>query len=580
MENKTCQNCKKDFTIEPDDFSFYEKMKVPPPTFCPECRLIRRLARRNERSFYRRKCEKCQKNGISVFPVESGIHIYCSACWASDGWEAMDYKADFDSTQIFITQLNNLFLTVPLMALYGLYTSNVNSEYSNMTSYLKNCYMVTYSDYGENLIYGSFVNYCKDSIDNLMGKQLELCYETINCNECYRIFFSVDCTSCADMWFSKNCVGCNDCFGCVNLKQKSYYIFNEPYSREEYQEKIKELLPTSLSKLSYAKRKAEAFCMQFPQKYFHGIRIINSSGDYLVDTKNVKDSFIGFNFEDCRFCSFVTGKLTDTYDFLNYGEDSSLIYETIQAGDQSTNIKMCHWAMTHSQNLEYCLFCITCKDCFGCVGLKKKQYCILNKQYTKEEYFKKRQEIIDQMNTVPFKDSVGLEYKYGEFLPIEISPFAYNETTAQEFFPLKKEEAISKGYTWRDPEKRNYQPTIKAIDLPENIAEVTDEICNEIVECEHEGNCEEQCTQAFKIIPEELAFYRRIILPLPRLCPNCRHHKRIQYRNPMRLWHRSCMCTLSHHDHEDKCSNEFETSYAPNRPEIVYCERCYQQEVN
>jgi RNA polymerase subunit RPABC4/transcription elongation factor Spt4 len=38
METKNCQNCKKDFNIEPDDFSFYEKMKVPVPTWCPECR--------------------------------------------------------------------------------------------------------------------------------------------------------------------------------------------------------------------------------------------------------------------------------------------------------------------------------------------------------------------------------------------------------------------------------------------------------------------------------------------------------------------------------------------------------------
>ncbi|KKT07962.1 MAG: hypothetical protein UV85_C0003G0087 [Candidatus Nomurabacteria bacterium GW2011_GWB1_43_19] len=31
QEIKTCQNCKKDFMIEPEDFNFYEKIKVPPP---------------------------------------------------------------------------------------------------------------------------------------------------------------------------------------------------------------------------------------------------------------------------------------------------------------------------------------------------------------------------------------------------------------------------------------------------------------------------------------------------------------------------------------------------------------------
>ena len=61
LQNIICQNCKKDFVIEPEDFNFYEKIKVPPPTFCPECRLIRRFARRNEKALYHRVCEKCEK---------------------------------------------------------------------------------------------------------------------------------------------------------------------------------------------------------------------------------------------------------------------------------------------------------------------------------------------------------------------------------------------------------------------------------------------------------------------------------------------------------------------------------------
>ncbi len=32
-QTKNCQNCKKDFIIEPEDFNFYEKIKVPAPTF-------------------------------------------------------------------------------------------------------------------------------------------------------------------------------------------------------------------------------------------------------------------------------------------------------------------------------------------------------------------------------------------------------------------------------------------------------------------------------------------------------------------------------------------------------------------
>jgi hypothetical protein len=571
MENRNCQNCKKDFVIDEDDFSFYKKMQVPPPTFCPECRAIRRLARRNERTLHRRVCEKCNKSIISVFAEDSGIHVYCSPCWWGDGWEALEYGVDFDTSGNVLKQLDTLYHRVPIMNLYGLYTTLVNSDYTNMVGWLKNCYMVTYCDYGENMIYGSFVNHSKDSVDNLMGNKIELSYETINCNQCYNTLFSVDCTSCNNVWFSKNCVGCNDCFGCVNLKQKRYHIFNEPFSKEEYEAKIKELYPSSVSKIKSIREKVEVLWVQFPQKYMHGIRTVSSTGDYITDTKNARDCFIGFNIEDSRYCSFVTGKMTDAYDHNSFGESSSLLYETLQSGDQNVNIRMSHWVITNCQNVEYSMFCINSKDLFCCVGLKKKQYCIFNKQYTKEEYFVLREKLVAHMNENPYIDKQGLIYKYGEFFPIETCPFGYNETTAQEFFPLTREEALAKGYVWREPEKRNYKITIEAKDLPETILETQNTITGEIIGCEHAGKCNDSCTQAFKIVAEEFSFYKRMNLPLPHLCPNCRHGARLKYRNPMRLWHRMCM--------NQGCENEFETSYSPERLDIVYCESCYQNEV-
>jgi hypothetical protein len=570
-ETKQCQNCKKDFVIELDDFSFYEKIKVPPPTFCPECRLIRRLARRNERTFHHSSCEKCGKKIISIFSKESKVHIYCSYCWASDAWDGVEYGVDFDSSKNFISQLNDLFLKVPIMNLYGLHTTKTNSDYTNMVSWVKNCYMITYGDYNENLIYGSFVNHSKDSNDNLMGNQLELCYETVNCNKCYRTFFSTDCENCADIWFSKNCVGCNNCFGCVNLRSKNYYIFNEKYTKENFEEKIKEFSPLTSEKLSEINAKSKKIWLSAPQKFMHGWRNFGSSGDYLTDTKNAKDCFIGFNFEDSRYCGFITGKMTDSYDFINFGEASSLIYESLQAGNQVSNIKMSHWAISNCDKLDYCLFCENSHNLFGCVGLKKKEYCILNKQYTKEQYEELVPKIIKQMNDMPYIDKKGNEYRYGEFFPIEICPFAYNETTAQEYFPLTKEEALSNGYKWAEKEERKYNIDIKNENIPDNIEETTDEIVNKVIECLHKGECVHQCTEAFKIIPEELQFYKRFGLPIPHLCPNCRHYERLQQRNPMKLWHRKCM--------REGCNNEFETSYSPERREIVYCEKCYQQEV-
>ncbi|MFH1838287.1 MAG: hypothetical protein ABH808_02210 [Candidatus Kuenenbacteria bacterium] len=191
-------------------------------------------------------------------------------------------------------------------------------------------------------------------------------------------------------------------------------------------------------------------------------------------------------------------------------------------------------------------------------------------------------------------------YRYGEFFPSELSPFCYKETIAQEYFPLTKEQAIEKGYSWKESEERNIIPDIKTNEIPDHIKDVKDDIVGKIIQCEHAelksdgtltANCNEQCSTAFKIIPQELEFYKKMNLPLPRLCPNCRHYQRIKQRNPLKLWHRKCQChgthsengiyknTIEHFHGNQPCPNEFEITYSPDKPEIVYCEKCYLAEV-
>jgi hypothetical protein len=269
-----------------------------------------------------------------------------------------------------------------------------------------------------------------------------------------------------------------------------------------------------------------------------------------------------------------------TYDFTHYGDNIELVNECLQSGNGISNIR-CGWGVwNNSKNVSYCITSPGVSDVFGCVGLKKKQYCILNKQYTKEEYNALIPKIVQHMNDMPYVDKKGSIYKYGEFFPIELSPFGYNETTANEYFPLTKEEVAQNGYNWREPLQRDYGITKNSNELPDSVLIVPDSIIGEIISCEHKGSCEEDCITAFKILPEDLKFYRRMNLPLPRLCFNCRRYQRMKQRNPLKLWKRACMCEKESHFHgAEKCVVEFETSYAPDRPEIVYCERCYQQEV-
>jgi hypothetical protein len=128
-ENRTCQNCKNDFTIEPEDFLFYEKIKVPPPTFCPHCRFVRRMIWRNERSLYKRKCDICKKNIIAMYDDKVPFPVYCPECYKSDDWGAEIYEQGYDFKKSFFKQWKELFDMVPRSSLWQ--KNCLDSTYAN-----------------------------------------------------------------------------------------------------------------------------------------------------------------------------------------------------------------------------------------------------------------------------------------------------------------------------------------------------------------------------------------------------------------------------------------------------------------
>ena len=567
-ETKQCQNCKNDFIIEPDDFSFYEKIKVPPPTFCPECRAIRRMTWRNERSLFKRTCDFTGTSIITMFHPEANVKVYDRDIWWSDKWDPTDYGMDYDFSKPFFEQYKELLSRVPLASVGN--TNCVNSPYGNHDADCKNCYLVYASYMAEDVMYSQGASSLKSCIDTYSIMKSESCYEDTLCGTLYNTHFSYDCDDSLNSWFLNVCVNCQDCIGCINLRNKKYCIFNEPYTKDDYL-KIKESLDFGSYKiLSEFKEKYKKFILKYPHRYVTILKSLDCIGDCIINSKNVKQSFdIYGEVEDSKFVAHGLGA-KDSYDCYGFGGGAYLLYEGVDTGLKASNVYFS--VLTHScMNTNYTYMCYNSKNLFGCIGIRKGEYCILNKKYSKEEYEELVPKIIQHMSDVPYIDKNGMVYKYGEFFPSELSPFAYNETIAQEYFSKKVDEINNQGYKYRKPLDRNYAITIRSQDLPDHIKDVNENIVNDIISCPNNGNEITLCTEAYRITKDELSFLKKYGIALPRYCPNCRHYERLQQRNPLRLWHRSCM-------HEG-CNNEFETSYAPDRPEIIYCEKCYQQEV-
>ena len=106
---KNCKNCLGEFEITNDDLEFYEKIKVPAPTFCPNCRLQRRLMMRNEKNLYKRICDLCKKSIIALFDSNVNFPVYCTDCWWSDKWDPTAYGQEFDFNKPFFEQFKELF---------------------------------------------------------------------------------------------------------------------------------------------------------------------------------------------------------------------------------------------------------------------------------------------------------------------------------------------------------------------------------------------------------------------------------------------------------------------------------------
>jgi hypothetical protein len=565
-EIKNCQNCKKDFTIEPDDFGFYEKIKVPPPTWCPECRLIRRLCWRNEHSLFRRPNGAPGKSDtlISIFHPEAKIISYDKETWWSDKWDPCDYGVDYDFSRSFFKQFKELIERVPHMAIFD--SKSINARFCNVTVEMKNSYLVSATWASEDSMYCNRLWKCKFTHDSYTCFATEFGYENVYCKNSSRLFFSRESEGCLDSYFLYDCRNCSNCILCTNLRNKNYCIENIQYTKEEYFKKKKELMLDSRLGVEKAREKFQELWSNAFHKHLKLTNTNNVTGDQVSNSHNCYGVF-DFNdgAENVKYAIWGSKGLKDSYDVgPGCGDGSELNYDGVSVGVQNSQVSF-GCVTWYSSNIFYSYMMNNCHYCFGCAEMNGKQYCILNKQYTKEEYESLVPRIIEQMKKIPYIDKQGKSYGFGEFFPTELSPFAYNETIAQDYFPIDKKQAESSGFLWREYIPNSYKTTIKGKDLSQTIAEVDDSILDQVIECEI-------TKKPFKILEQELSFYRRFDLPLPSIHPDERHNLRLKLRNPMILNKRMCFFG-------DK---EIYTTYFPESkggPKKVVCTEHYNQEI-
>ena len=565
IETRKCRLSGKEFIVTDKDVELldkispifdFKKYSLPSPTLSPEERQKRRLTFRNERKMYKSKCSKTGREIISLYSPDKNYIVYDQKVWWWDDWNPTTYGQNVDFEKPFFEQFRNVFEAAPKLSLLSINCEN--SEYTNFTHTSKNCYLCVGTTNSEEVLYSNFVRDVKNVIDSTFTYESELIYYGMDVTRCYHCFFVKNCVQCQDSFGIEECDNCNHCIGCYGLKNKEYHVFNKPVSKEQFQTTWENALTHagSLKILADLKSLRE-------KQYVRNMHLINCEncfGDQIDNGKNGYMCFDAKNIENARYTYFSPKNIN----VIDCAYTAPLGLEYSWECNSSVGGSHCFgtFHFWHGSRVYYSISCQGSDDLFWCVSIKKGKNMILNRAYSQDEYEKLCGKIIDHMRQ---------SGEWGEFFPTSLSAFGYNETVAQEYFPMTEEDVREKWWKWYDGENKNtyigsyYSPLwIDAYNekiVGQDTAQKNiDELLAWILKCE-------TTQKPFKIIKQELAFYIENKLPIPTKHPDQRHKERMSLRNPRELHERIC----------PECQKKMITTYRPDRPEKVVCEECYRK---
>ena len=549
LKTRVCEHCRQNFSITEEELSLYKKVEIELPTICFFCRVKLHLSFWMFGKFRKGKSDLSGESLITVLPEKSRYPIYILTEWHSDKWDAMDFGVDYNPDVSFFKQLQDLQEKVPHPHQNG--SNNTKCDWCDDVWNSKNCYLSRSMEECEDLYYSYRNVKVRNSFDMVVCFNSE---KSLGCGEChnsFKLFYSRHSRDCINSYFLYDCRNCQDCFMCWNLRNKSYCIENVQYTKEEYNKKLESFnLGSYKSIQDFNKRFEEIAQEEVVHRENFNFKAYNSSGNYLEDCKN------------CHNCNTISNGSEDSYNCVrgmkhksDIDADGCWYVELLGNCANCVNayaLKYSNWSS--SRYSEYLDLCIECEYCFGCVGLKKKKYCILNKQYTKDEYESLKEKIISDMKE---------RGEYGKFLPYSMSAGPFNFSTSYLYFPdTKKEDILNLGGYWENIDESHIEG-MPTSELPDDIKDVPDSIITQALICPETG-------WRFNIAQNELSFYKENSIPLPRYHFDVRTKDQLKYLTVLKPYQYNCFY----------CKKDIDAYYLPEwNYQKIACEECYKQNI-
>ena len=547
-ETKNCVDCKSEFTIDSGDLILYKKVGLNIPDECFECGHKHRFAFSIFGKFRKGISALSGESLITVLPNNARFPIYKTSEWWSDAWDPMTYGQDYDPDRPFFDQLKELQEKVPHPHYNG--ENNTNCDWCDDVWESKNCYLTRSIFKCENLSYGYRVLETKDSFDIIYSFNLQNSYDCLGCHNSFNLNFSENCKDCIDSYFLFDCRNCQNCFMSWNLRNKQYCIRNKQYTKETYEQELKKMNLGSHKNLEILKNEFEnTLKNDAVHRENFNLKTTDSLGNYLTNCDKCTNTFAWENSQNCRNC--VRG--LNSKDCIN----QTVSWNLELSGNNSVvngGYQINHSYGSIGRYSEYVDICIEVEYCFGCVGLRKKKYCILNKQYTKEEYEELKEKIVSDMKK---------RGEYGQFFPYNMAIGDFNFSNGMIYFPnITQEEIVKNGGYWSE-EDLSSKDGMSSLELPDSILKTEKSIISQALICP-------ETKYRFNISEAEYEFHKRKGFALPRIHFDLRILKKARKTGILRAYPYKCIY----------CQSDIMAYYPPEWGyKKIACEECYKQNI-
>ena len=355
---------------------------------------------------------------------------------------------DFDFSDNFFANFNKTYSSYKFPFTYVFPWLWVeNCEFSDVTHASKNVYLSFFTTtWSENVLYSYSTKQSSKNVLNSIsiGKNSENIYLSSFCLQSYNIFYSYNIHNSSNIWFSSNLIWCSECLLCNWLENMSYCINNKQYEKKEYLE-LKKSIITIKEKFN---ENFEYVRKNTPINFLS----LNSSGYCLYNSEDINNSLFCWNLKNGNNSILIFSEewVFNSYDSILWWSwnTNNIVWQIWSWLCENIYLSIQCWTCNSTY---YSLFLENCSFCLWCIWLKNKSYCILNKQYTKEEWYELADKIFSQMES---------EGTLWEFFPWEINPFYFNDTMAYLIDDSFTKEEVEKQWNmWRDEEIK--------VDIPE-----------------------------------------------------------------------------------------------------------------